>query len=127
MSDYNKCSREGGLDFETLSSAGDVLAARQLAKRLLEAATAPCETTVMAQLILTAACLHISSPVDADPTLEQLSDCLSGIAVDPNATLGKSRLQFVQYVALEIAELDPGAVSPALLLAARAVASQVGP
>jgi hypothetical protein len=80
----------------------------------------------MAQLILTAACLHISSPVDADPTLEQLSDCLSGIALDPNAVLGKSRLQFVQYVALEIAEREPGAVSPALRLAAQVVASHAG-
>ena len=126
MSEYTKCSSGGVLDFDILSSAGDVLAARQLARCILEAATAPCETTVMAQLILTAACLHISSPVDADPTLEQLSDCLSGIAVDPHAVLGKSRLQFVQYVALEIAERATGAVSPALLLAAQAVASHAG-
>jgi hypothetical protein len=107
--------------FEGIPS-DDVLAARTCALTLLAGSDAPAGLLADARLVLTAACLHVHARVGPDPTLGELRELLLNLQAGAAAwaALTASPIQFVRYVAAELAEAD-GALASAIDVAVRAL------
>lgn len=104
-----------------LPAGGDVAAARACAACILAfvpLADDPCN----ARLVLTAVSLHLGSQNGPDPTLGGLLNSLASLSkqVGPPAEFLRSPMQFLQYAALEIGDLDPAARAAAIELSIRA-------
>jgi hypothetical protein len=102
--------------------AGDVIAARELARLLLGGLSATFPPSGLSQLILTAACLHVQGRMAPEPSLEGVVLLLTELAIDPfgRDAFGGSPMQFVQYVAAELKDATPTARVAAIALAVRA-------
>jgi hypothetical protein len=101
---YNS-NRPSSLLFAGL--AGDVIAARALARALLGRLSGSIAPAGLAQLVLTAACLQVQGALDAGG----------------KGGFGSSPMQFLQYVAAELKDATPAARDAAVALAAHAAAS----
>jgi hypothetical protein len=104
--------------------AGDVIAARALARLLLGRLSATITPSGLSQLILTAACLHVQSRMGPEPSLEGVVLLLTELAIDRRGedVFWTSPMQLVQYVAAELEDVTPAARAAAFDLATRAAA-----
>jgi len=91
-------------------AAGDVVAARNIARRLLRPANGPAAIVAepgLATLVLTAACLHCTQCSDEEASQTDLATYLAQLvqqrAIDP--AMMRSPLQFVRYAAAELQAL----------------------
>jgi hypothetical protein len=102
--------------------AGDVVAARSLACALLGSHSVSTPPSSLAQLLLTAACLHVQGRMGPEPSLEGVVLLLSELTFDGcgKGGFGSSPMQFLQYVAAELKDATPAARVAAIALAARA-------
>lgn len=103
------------------AGCGDVAAAHACAARIL--AFVPSGADLCnARLVLTAVSLHQSSQNGPEPTLSDLLNSLARLSKDigPPAEFLCSPMQFLQYAALEIGDLDLAARSHTLELCVRA-------
>jgi hypothetical protein len=109
--------------FECVPS-DDVLAARACAQTLLAGSDAPAALVAQARLVLTAACLHVHARVGPDPTLGELRDLVVSLGAGAGAwtVLASSPIQFVRYMAAELADAH-GTLGAAVDLAARVLAA----
>ena len=114
----------GSWDPLFVGHAGDVIAARALALGLLGRLGFAVLPTSLAQLILTAACLHVQGRMEPEPSLEGVVSLLTELAIDNcgKDVFGTSPMQFVQYVAAELRDVTPAARAAAFNLATRAAA-----
>jgi len=105
--------------------AGDVIAARALARALLGRLSGSIAPAGLAQLVLTAACLQVQGRMEPEPSLDGVVLLLTGPALDAGGKggFGSSPMQFLQYVAAELKDATPAARDAAVALAARAAAS----
>jgi len=105
--------------------AGDVVAARSLARALLVRLGGSIAPAGLAQLVLTAACLQVQGRMEPEPSLDGVVLLLTGPALDAGGKggFGSSPMQFLQYVAAELKDATPAARDAAVALAARAAAS----
>jgi len=110
------------LDFDHLGPSGDVISARNFSQTLLQGLEGSSEQTAMARLILTATCLHMEASIRLDPCADHLRSMLIQIEHGQRIGLEGSPMQFVQYVACEIAELNPVTLKASLSLAMSALA-----
>jgi hypothetical protein len=106
-------------------SGGDVVATREWARTLLTPLPALPDLAAQARLVLTAASLLLQARIGPDPTLCDLRCLLSGLASGALdcTLLAVSPIQFVQYVAAELADARDGAFDAAFDLAVRAVSA----
>ena len=105
------------------NDGGDILAARLIARRILSPTLADLPVHRLAQVVLTAACLHIQTPVGPDPTfddLESLLEMLAALHPAAIAGLAGSPMAFVRYLAAELSDSTDAYVD-ALNLATQAV------
>jgi hypothetical protein len=119
---YNS-NRPSSLLFAGL--AGDVIAARALARALLGRLSGSIAPAGLAQLVLTAACLQVQGRMEPEPSLDGVVLLLTGPALDAGGKggFGSSPMQFLQYVAAELKDATPAARDAAVALAAHAAAS----
>jgi hypothetical protein len=111
--------------FQTLRSSpgGDVLAARACARQILLSVGGEPDLLREAQLLLTAACLHLQGQIGGRLSCEALLAILRRLGGQGGAAAGltKSPLQFVRYVAAEVLDREPARLAATLDLAVRAV------
>ena len=108
------------LDLFLFESCGDVTAARRCAKALLSGVDAPAPMLGGALLMLTATCVYLHGQTGPDPGLSDIVRTLSqlGPGLPGQALFAASPMQFLQYVAAELAD---GAAGGAVDLAIRAI------
>jgi len=106
-------------------AAGDVLAARGLAEKLLRKQRRSEAGHRDARLIMTAACLHLHSQAARTPTVTDLLALLLVFTSHTNAQtlLGSSPMQFLQFAGAEIDGLSAKSRKHALEICVRACAS----
>jgi hypothetical protein len=104
------------------SGGGDVRAARACAKALLNEVDAPAPVLSGALLMLTATLVHLHAQTGPDPSLQDIAETLAqlGPGLPGQALFAASPMQFLQYVAAELAD---GAATGAVDLAIRAIRS----
>jgi hypothetical protein len=108
------------------AACGDVVAARLWAKPLLAVVTATSVAARDAELILIAAGLHVSSGVGPSG----LHDVLRFVeTLNPGSEgqteLSRSPMQFVQFVAAEVADMDPASLAAAIEHCRRALSRTI--
>ena len=108
------------------AACGDVVAARRWAKPLLAAVTGPAEPVRDAELILIAAGLQASGKV-GQPGLSDVQRVVETLRPDAEGRdeLARSPMQFVQFVAAELADMTPARLAVALELSRQAVSRPV--
>ena len=121
MIDHPAAGAELILDFDLLGSAGDVAAARRLSKAILTKPGLGDEHVSLAQLVLTAAFLHMDACVREEPSVARLNELLGQLSDGRRIGFETSPMQFVQYVACEIDELRPETLHAALQFAREAL------
>jgi hypothetical protein len=92
-----------------LGAAGDVLAARRLAREFLAHAPPGLANSTLAVLILAGACLHAASLALGEPSILDLVSVLRDLVSDPAPVrpMITSRIQFSTYAAAELRMLTP--------------------
>jgi hypothetical protein len=91
-------------------AAGDVVAARAVAEKLLWTRDPKSSLLFHARLIMTAACLQLQCRSDRAPSISDLLDLLTSIdlGIGLQSLLSDSPMQFLQFVAAELDALEPG-------------------
>jgi hypothetical protein len=86
---------------------GDVVAVRAFAHAMLEGQNQTGPALRDARLVMTAACLLLQSRTSCAPNVEDLLELLYGFAsaVEVEAVLGSSPMQFLQFAAAEFVSL----------------------
>ena len=79
----------------------------------------------MAKLVLTATYLQMAASTRVEPSAKRLHDLLSQLAKGDRIGFETSPMQFIQYVACEIEELDANALHAALDLAMKGAAAHI--
>ena len=103
------------------------MAARECARSLL-AGTPGAAGGVAAQMILSAACLHLHAQVGPEPGLDDVGRLLAALlAYEPSAwaALRHSSVQFVQYAVEELIDGCPHVAKQALSTALLAVTAKL--
>ena len=113
------------LDFDLLGPTGDVVAARRLSKAILSKSGQGAEHVSLAKLVLTATYLQMAASTRVEPSAKRLHDLLSQLAKGDRIGFETSPMQFIQYVACEIEELDAKALHTALDLALKGAAAHI--
>ena len=92
-----------------LGAAGDVLAARRVAREFLANAPQGLANSTLAALILAGACLHADSLTLGEPGVRELASVLRDLVSDqaPLRPMHTSRIQFSAYAAAELRMLSP--------------------
>jgi hypothetical protein len=92
-----------------LGAAGDVLAARRVAREFLANAPQGLANSTLAALVLAGACLHAASLVLGEPGVRELAFVLRDLVSDqaPLRPMHSSRIQFSAYAAAELRLLTP--------------------
>ena len=92
-----------------LGAAGDVLAARRVAREFLANAPQGLANSTLAALILAGACLHAASLALGEPSIFDLASVLRDLIPDqaPLRPMLTSRIQFSAYAAAELRLLTP--------------------
>jgi hypothetical protein len=92
-----------------LGAAGDVLAARRVAREFLANAPQGLANPTLAVLILAGACLHAASLALGEPSILDLASVLRDLVSDQAALrpMLTSRIQFSTYAAAELQVLAP--------------------
>jgi len=92
-----------------LGAAGDVLAARRVAREFLANAPQGFANSTLAVLVLAGACLHAASLALGEPSLLDLACVLRDLVSDPppSRPMLSSRIQFSAYAAAELRMLTP--------------------
>jgi hypothetical protein len=92
-----------------LGAAGDVLAARRVAREFLAGAPQGLANSTLAVLILAGACLHTASLALGEPSIHDLVSVLKDLIPDqsPLRPMLTSRIQFSTYAAAELRMLTP--------------------
>jgi len=92
-----------------LGAAGDVLAARRLAREFLANAPPGLANSTLAVLVLAGACLHAASLALGEPSILDLASVLRDLIPDqtPLRPMFASRIQFSTYAAAELRLLTP--------------------
>jgi hypothetical protein len=92
-----------------LGAAGDVLAARRVAREFLANAPQGLANSALAALILAGACLHADSLSPGEPSIRELASVLRDLVSDqvPLRPMLTSRIQFSAYAAAELRLLTP--------------------
>lgn len=107
---------------------GDLMSARACAEQILSALGSPRLCAGAALLILTAVCLHLTSGLGPDPTLDDVRLFLERLT-DGSASAWRSwsssRLQFLQYVAAEFDDGAANSVTDTVQLALDAVKAEL--
>jgi hypothetical protein len=87
-----------------LGAAGDVLAARRVAREFLANAPQGLANSTLAALVLAGACLHAASLALGEPSILHLASVLRDLAPDqtPLRPMLTSRIQFSTYAAAEL-------------------------
>lgn len=104
-------------DLFLFESSGDLIAARRCAKALLHGADAPPSIRGAALLLLTATCVYLHGRTGPDPRLPDLLRMLKQLrpGLPGQALFAASPVQFLQYVAAELADgVDAGAIDLAI-------------
>ena len=96
-----------------LGAAGDVLAARRLAREFLSQGPPGLANSTLAALILAGACLHAASLALGEPSILDLASVLRDLIPDqtPLRPMFASRIQFATYAAAELRLLTPASQS----------------
>ena len=96
-----------------LGAAGDVLAARRVARAFLANAPPGLASSTLAVLILAGACLHADSLALGEPGIRELASVLRDLVSDqpPPRPMLASRNQFSAYAAAELRLLTPSSQS----------------
>jgi hypothetical protein len=112
-----------------LSPAGDVLAAFELANRLLGSSGVPAAVARDCRLLLTASVLHLQGRSDRQPAVRDLLELLVGFAsgVCVAQVFAGSPMQFLQFAGAEFETLDPVDRLAALRASLSAVARTMPP
>ncbi len=92
-----------------LGAAGDVLAARRVAREFLANAPPGLANSTLAVLVLAGACLHAASLALGEPSILDLASVLRDLIPDqvPLRPMFTSRIQFSTYAAAELRMLTP--------------------
>ena len=92
-----------------LGAAGDVLAARRVAREFLANAPPGLANSTLAVLVLAGACLHAASLALGEPSILDLASVLRDLIPDqaPLRPMFASRIQFSTYAAAELRTLTP--------------------
>jgi hypothetical protein len=90
-------------DLLALGAAGDVIAARRLARAFLASGRAAPQDTTLALLVLTAACLDVHARSGEEINPRAVAAYLRRMASEkpPAASLAESPMQFARYAAAE--------------------------
>jgi len=96
-----------------LGAAGDVLAARRVAREFLANAPPGLANSTLAVLVLAGACLHAASLALGEPSILDLASVLRDLVSDqvPLRPMLTSRIQFSTYAAAELRMLTPASQS----------------
>ena len=96
-----------------LGAAGDVLAARRVAREFLANAPPGLTNSTLAVLVLAGACLHAASLALGEPSILDLASVLRDLIPDqaPLRPMLTSRIQFSTYAAAELRMLTPASQS----------------
>jgi hypothetical protein len=96
-----------------LGAAGDVLAARRVAREFLVNAPPGLANSTLAALVLAGACLHAASLALGEPSILDLASVLRDLIPDqaPLRPMFASRIQFSTYAAAELRMLTPASQS----------------
>lgn len=96
-----------------LGAAGDVLAARRLAREFLSQGPPGLANSTLAVLILAGACLHAASLALGEPSILDLASVLRDLMPDqaPLRPMLTSRIQFSTYAVAELRMLTPSSQS----------------
>lgn len=96
-----------------LGAAGDVLAARRVAREFLANAPPGLANSTLAVLVLAGACLHAASLALGEPSILDLVSVLRDLISDqaPHRPMFASRIQFSTYAAAELRMLTPASQS----------------
>jgi hypothetical protein len=96
-----------------LGAAGDVLAARRVAREFLATAPPGLANSTLAVLVLAGACLHAASLALGEPSILDLASVLRDLVSDqaPVRPMLTSRIQFSTYAATELRMLTPASQS----------------
>jgi hypothetical protein len=112
-----------------LGAAGDVLAARRVAREFLANAPQSLASSTLAAMILAAACLHADSLALGEPAARDVASVLRDLAPDqaPLCPMLTSCIQFSAYAATELRMLTPELQSGLIGQLLRLVLPEDGP
>ncbi len=94
-------------------ASGDAVAARRVARRLIEQGGSPTAPPVLATLVLAAVCLHVDAlSAESDASVVDVTAFLARLSLEtpPLSDLASSPMQVVRYAADELRQLSRGEV-----------------